>query len=218
MAEVIDIAEGACGVLALRRQDGHFEVIADGVFLMDTRNGESERLLVTSVADELGRTRDRGARILLGGLGVGFSLRAALDHPAFDEVVVVEREPAVVAWNVSGPLREVHGHALADERVRLVEADLVDWLQSTSERFDAICLDIDNGPGWLVSTRNATLYAETGLGLLADRLHAGGFLSVWGAGEHREFTARLRGWFRVVRTLTVPVRRGEPDVIWLAHH
>src|SRR3569833_2882341 len=114
---------------------------------MDTRNVESERLLVTGALTT-------GAAVLIGGLGVGFSLRAALDAGA-GSVVVVEREPAVIEWNRSGPLRTVHGDALADPRVTVVEADLVPWLASTSDRFDALCLDIDNGPEWTVTEGNA---------------------------------------------------------------
>ena len=92
---------GVCGELVLRRAGADFEIIANGVFLMDTRNGESERLMVAAAAD---RMRGRRARCSSAGLGVGFSLRAALDHPRVGEVVVVERERAVIDWN-RGPLR-----------------------------------------------------------------------------------------------------------------
>ncbi|MBA0128133.1 spermidine synthase [Haloechinothrix sp. YIM 98757] len=216
MAEVIDTADGVCGVIALRSADEHYEVIADGVFLMDTRDGESERLMITSVADEIGARQAGCARVLIGGLGVGYSLRAALDHPAVGEVVVVEREKAVVAWNTTGPLRQVHGDALADDRVRVVEADLLEWLGRTDERFDALCMDIDNGPSWTVSESNAELYTPDGVELMWSRLRAGGLLSVWGAQDDATFTARLRAQFAEVRTETVEVRRGEPDVVWVA--
>ena len=206
---------GRGGELVLRRDGSAFEVIANGVFLMDTRNGESERLLVTGAADRLAP----GATILIGGLGVGFSLRAALDHPNVGSVVVVEREAAVIEWNRSGPLRLVHGDALADPRVRVVEADLVAWLRSASfagERFDALCLDIDNGPEWTVTEGNAELYAESGVDGLARLLRPGGVLAVWSAGAASSFTDRLRARFADVRTVDVPVPRGEPDVLWFA--
>ncbi len=155
-------------------------------------------------------------RLLIGGLGVGFSLREALDHPATSEVVVVEREAAVIAWN-RGPLRDRHGDAVADPRVRVVEADLLDWLRTgDGGDFDAICLDIDNGPEWTVSPENAELYRPSGLDLVADRLSARGVLSVWSAGASTAFEDRLRARFARVRTLPVPVPRGEPDVVWLA--
>jgi spermidine synthase len=212
VAEVLDVVTGRGGELVLRRDGSAFEVIANGVFLMDTRNGESERLLVTGAADRLAP----GATILIGGLGVGFSLRAALDHPNVGSVVVVEREAAVIEWNRGGPLRSVHGDALADPRVRVVEADLVAWLGSTEERFDALCLDIDNGPEWTVTEGNAELYAESGVDGLARLLRPGGVLAVWSAGAAPSFTDRLRGRFADVRTVEVPVPRGEPDVLWFA--
>ncbi|MFD9960395.1 spermidine synthase [Amycolatopsis sp. NPDC058986] len=212
MAEVVDVVRGRGGELVLRRDGEAFEVIANGVFLMDTRNGESERLLVTGAADALAP----GARILIGGLGVGFSLRAALDHPNVAEAVVVEREPAVITWNRGGPLRTVHEDALADPRVTVVEADLVAWLRETGETFDALCLDIDNGPEWTVTDGNAALYGESGVDGLAERLRPGGVLAVWSAGAAPSFTERLRSRFADVRVAVVPVPRGEPDVVWFA--
>jgi spermidine synthase len=212
MAEVLDEVDGACGRLVLRRIGGDFEVIANGVFLMDTRNGESERLLVSVAADLV----PRKARMLIGGLGVGYSLRAALDHPGVGEIVVVEREKSVIEWNRTGPLREVHGDALDDDRVTVVEADLVDWIGRTEERFDAVCLDIDNGPKWTVTEGNAALYAKAGLDTLAERLRPGGVLAVWSAEASAAFTRRLRSRFNDVKVLEVPVPRGEPDVVWLA--
>ncbi|AXB46942.1 spermidine synthase [Amycolatopsis albispora] len=212
MTEVLAEVDGVCGQLVLRRAGADFEVIANGVFLMDTRNGESERLLVSVAADLVpGR-----ARMLIGGLGVGYSLRAALDHDGVGEVFVVEREPAVIDWNRTGPLREVHRDALADPRVTVVEADLVRWLRETRETFDALCLDIDNGPKWTVTAGNASLYGEAGLDSLAARLRPGGVLAVWSAEASDEFTERLRARFNEVRVLEVPVPRGEPDVVWIA--
>ncbi|RZS36906.1 spermine/spermidine synthase [Herbihabitans rhizosphaerae] len=192
----------------LRRAGEHFEVIANGTFLMDTRNGESERVLVRAAADRM----PQGGRMLVGGLGVGFSLRAAIDHPRVGDIVVVERESAVIEWN-RGPLREVHDDALADPTVHCVQTDLVSWLADTDQRFDALCLDIDNGPQWTVTDGNAQLYDP---GLLADRLTPDGVLAVWSAADDRAFADALATAFAEVETLTVPVPRGEPDVIFLA--
>jgi predicted membrane-bound spermidine synthase len=186
MTELLDEVDGVCGRLVLRRVDEDFEVIANGVFLMDTRNGESERLLVSVAADLV----PGKARMLIGGLGVGYSLRAALDHPGVGDIVIVEREPAVIAWNRTGPLRDVHG--------------------------DALCLDIDNGPRWTVTEGNAALYGDSGLDVLAGRLRPGGVLAVWSAEASAAFTRRLRARFNEVQVLDVPVPRGEPDVVWLA--
>ncbi|WP_406640741.1 spermidine synthase [Amycolatopsis sp. WGS_07] len=212
MAEVLETVSGHGGELVLRRDGTEFEVIENGMFLMDTRNGESERLLVTGAADRLAP----GARMLIGGLGVGFSLRAALDHGAVGSVVVVEREPAVISWNRTGPLRAVHGGALEDPRVTVVEADLLDWLRTTGETFDALCLDIDNGPEWTVTEGNASLYEASGLDGLSRLLRPGGVLAVWSAGAAPGFTARLRERFAEVDVVEVPVPRGEPDVVWFA--
>ncbi|MBB5854951.1 spermidine synthase [Amycolatopsis umgeniensis] len=212
MTDVLDTVAGRSGELVLRRTGEDFEVIANGVFLMDTRNGESERLLVSVAADLV----PGKARMLIGGLGVGYSLRAALDHPGVGEIVVVEREPAVIAWNRDGPLRDVHDDALSDERVTVVEADLVKWLRRTEERFDALCLDIDNGPEWTVTDGNAKLYRNDGLDMLAARLRPGGVLAVWSAESVPSFVRRLRARFGEVRELKIPVPQGEPDVLWFA--
>jgi spermidine synthase len=210
-SEVLDRLTGVCGELVLRRAGADFEIIANGVFLMDTRGGASERLMVDAVADRM----PAGGRLLVGGLGVGFSLRTALDHPRVGEVVVVERERAVIDWN-RGPLRSWHGDALADPRVRCVEADLLSWLPSSGELFDGICLDIDNGPDWTVTDGNAALYDNSGLGMVARTLSPGGVLAVWSAGASPAFAARLAARFGAVETLSVPVSRGEPDVVFLA--
>jgi len=209
--EVLDRRTGVCGELVLRRVGADFEIIANGVFLMDTRNGESERLMVDAVAERM----PAGGRLLVGGLGVGFSLRAALDHPRVGEVVVVERERAVIEWN-RGPLRERHGDALADPRARCVTADLLSWLPSSGESFDGMCLDIDNGPEWTVTDGNAALYDSSGLAMVARALVPGGVLAVWSASASPAFTARLTTLFGAVETLSVPVPRGEPDRVFLA--
>ncbi|WP_091452392.1 spermidine synthase family protein [Actinokineospora iranica] len=206
--KIIDRADGACGDLVLRRAADHYEIIADGMFLMDTRAGQSERLLVRAAA-----SRMPGGRVLIGGLGVGFSLREALSLPRVSEVVVVEREPAVIRWN-HGPLG--NADALTDPRTHCVEADLVAWLAATDTRFDALCLDIDNGPDWTLSPDNASLYSADGLALLARRRTPGGVLSIWSANASASFLSRLRSTFQHVEVLEVPVPRGEPDVVYLA--
>lgn len=211
MAHTIDRRTGLAGELALRRDGSHFEIIANGTFLMDTRNGTSERLLVSAAASRM----PPGSPLLLGGLGVGFSLRAALDDPRVGPVVVVEREPAVIEWN-RGPLSAVHGAALSDPRVRCVPADFLAWLSETQDPFGAICLDIDNGPDWTVTPGNAALYTETGLATLGARLVPGGVLAIWSASASDPFAARLRACFVDVEVLPVPVPRGEPDVVYVA--
>lgn len=207
--QVLARVAGVCGELVLRRVDEHHEIIANGVFLMDTRNGESERLMITAAADRM----PPGGRLLVGGLGVGFSLRAALAHPRVGEIVVVEREPAVIEWNV-----EYFGNAavLADPRVRVVRADLLAWLPSAGP-FAALCLDIDNGPEWTVDDGNAALYGPAGLDMLSSALVPDGVLAVWSAGAAPAFVSALTARLGPVETVEIPVSRGEPDLVFLAH-
>lgn len=194
------------GELVLRRDGEHHEIVSNGVFLMDTRNGESERVLVRAAV------RGPGARVLIGGLGVGFSLAEALTlAPA--AVTVVEIEPAVLRWN-----REHLGRAgaLDDPRVTVVLADLTDFLATGTGVHDAICLDVDNGPEWTVTVDNASLYGEAGLSAVDRHLAPGGTLAVWSANRAPAFEARLRSRYRTVQTREIPVPRGDPDVVYLA--
>jgi spermidine synthase len=205
-------AEGrAGGDLVLRRVGTAFEIISNGVFLMDTRNGESERLLIQSALEHL--TGD--VRMLIGGLGVGFSLAEAIRRRE-TAVTVVELEPAVIGWHATH-LRPFSEGALEDPRVTVECADLASFLRGAARAYDAICLDIDNGPEWTVSEDNAELYGDAGLDLLASRLNPGGVLAVWSANEARSFEQRLRKRFIGVEVRTVPVSRGEPDVLYVAH-
>lgn len=207
----IERVRGVHGELVLRRRDGHHEIVANGVFLMDTRDGRSERLLVTAA---VARMPPRG-RLLLGGLGVGFSLAAALGESRVREVHVVEVEPAVVRWN-RGPLAAGHGDALADPRVRLHVADVAAVLATAADgAFDAVCLDVDNGPDWVVVPDNARLYAPPGIDATLRVLGPGGVLGVWSAHPSAELTARLRERLTGVAVLEVPVVRGAPDVVML---
>lgn len=196
--EVIERHATDHGELVLRRAGGHYEIIANGVFLMDTRDGRSERLLVRAALD---RCR-RPCNLLIGGLGVGFSLAEALATPDC-RVTVVEREPAVIAWQ-STHLARYSAGALADPRVRVVCGDLVEWSFTTpTPAFDAICLDIDNGPDWTVSEGNAALYGDEGLRRLRRQLIPGGVLAVWSANVSPAFEARLGEHFTDVEVATV---------------
>jgi spermidine synthase len=207
---VVDRRRTPRGELVLRRAGRHFEVIANGSFLMDTRDGRSERALVREALAGV-----RQPRLLLGGLGVGFSLDQALATDGLREVVVVELEQAVVEW-AGTHLRGLAGRGLDDRRVRLVVADLADQLATLAGPFDAICLDIDNGPGWLVHEANAAVYGDVGLRALRALLAPAGRLAVWAASPDRGFEQRLRTWFDQVQVLTIPVARGPDDVIYLA--
>ncbi|MFD0690028.1 spermine/spermidine synthase domain-containing protein [Actinomadura fibrosa] len=213
---VVERARGVGGELVLRRAGADYEIISNGVFLMDTRNGESERLLIRAALEAALEGAASPVRLLIGGLGVGFSLAEALRSPEVAHVTVVEREPAVVGWHGS-VLRPWSEGGLDDPRVAVECADLLDHIAAAEAgAFDALCLDIDNGPDWTVTPGNARLYGPSGLDALARLLAAGGVLAVWSAGAAPAFEALLRGRFADVRALAVPVPRGEPDVVYLA--
>jgi spermidine synthase len=212
-ATVVERVVGCCGELVLQRRDGHYQIVANGVFLMDTRASGSERLQATAAADRM----PPPGRMLIGGLGVGFSLAAALAQPGVSVVHVLEREPAVLRWNL-GPLARVNGDALRDPRVRTHETDVVHWLAHAPEcSLDAICLDVDNGPEWLLSPGNAWLYTDDGLRTAARVLSPDGVLTIWSAAPTPAFVARMNRYFTEVEVTEVPVARGEPDVIVLGH-
>ncbi|MFF8570401.1 spermidine synthase [Streptomyces sp. NPDC015408] len=215
--EVLDRREGPYGEVILRRHGALLQIIANGCFLMDTSDGRSERRLVDAAADALAGSGGRTApHLLIGGLGVGFSLAHAAADPRWGRIAVVEREPAVIDWHRSGPLSALSARALADPRTKIVEADLVTYVNETSDTYDALCLDIDNGPGWTVTEGNDGLYGPSGLAGCARLLRPGGVLAVWSAQPSPEFEETLRNaGFQQVRTEEIPVARGVPDVVHL---
>ena len=208
---IVERAKGRLGELALRAVGDHYEIISNGVFLMDTRNGCSERLLVQLAL----RDRRPRSRLLIGELGVGFSLAEALRSDLVERATVVEIEPQIVEWNRTW-LARWSGGALADPRVEIVNDDLIAWLERGGELYDAICLDIDNGPAWTVADANQALYSNEGLALLQRRLAPGGTLTVWSAAAAQGFEEKLRLAFDKVEAVTIPVPRGEPDVVYVA--
>jgi spermidine synthase len=199
------------GDLQLQRRGADYEIISNGVFLMATYNGDSERLLVSEALNAAAFPR----RVLIGGLGVGFSLRAALGDPRPEQVTVVEIEAPLISWNRTH-LAPFSDHGLANSRTRVVNADLVRWICETGEQFDAICLDIDNGPDWTVTDLNGGLYTEGGLQAIRRLLAPGGAVTYWSASRSTDFAARLEQVFGPVTEIPVPVERGEPDFVYLA--
>jgi spermidine synthase len=223
--QVVERRTGAAGEIVLRRRARGgagrevYEIIANGCFLMDTSDGRSERLLVDAALAAVDPAVERPA-VLIGGLGVGFSLARAAGA-RWGRIEVVEREAAVVDWHRTGPLAAYSAGALDDPRVRVVERDLVAYLTDDIDgggRFHALCLDIDNGPDWTVTDGNGGLYGPRGLAACRERLAPGGVLAVWSAQPSAAFEGALRdaGYTRV-RTVEVPVARGVPDVVHLAH-
>ncbi|WP_328309690.1 spermidine synthase [Streptomyces sp. NBC_00442] len=211
----LDRRQGPHGEVVLRRRGAHFEIIANGCFLMDTSDGRSERLLVDAAYATLLPTVS-DPHVLIGGLGVGFSLAHAARDPRWGQIAVVEREDAIVDWHRTGPLRTISDPALSDARTRIIHADLVDYVRITQDRFDALCLDIDNGPDWTVTEGNDSLYSPAGLAHCARLLNPGGVLAVWSAQPSTAFEQALRNaGFTGVRTEEIRVARGVPDVVHL---
>ena len=190
------------GELVLRQAGSHFEVISNGVFLMDSRETGSERALAEQA---LAGVRP-GARVLVGGFGLGYTLRAVLDHAHTASAVVAEIEPALVRWGRS-TLAHVSDGALNDSRVCVEEGDVRDVLAAADAEFDAILLDVDNGPSWTVHDANAQIYAATGLEQARRALALGGVLAVWAAQAEPDFARSLGEHFGDVREVRVPVER-----------
>lgn len=217
---VLDRREGPHGEVVLRRRGegpgAVHEIIANGTFLMDTSDGHSERLLVDAAFDAM-ETGNVAPSVLIGGLGVGFSFVHAAAREEARHIVVVEREEAIIDWHRAGPLAAISGPALADPRCVILHTDLVEHLATTTDRFDALCLDIDNGPDWTVTEGNGELYAPAGLADCLRVLKPGGVLAVWSAQPSSDFEKALRNaGFSGVRTEEIRLARGVPDVVHLA--
>jgi spermidine synthase len=174
--------DGVAGEVALRQRiggDGQpvFELIVNGRFLMDTAESSTESMLSQVVLDRHPNPR----QVLMGGLGLGVSLRALLADRRVEHVVVVEIEQLVVGWLRSGLIPAARP-AVADPRVEIVVADVTHVLQEAAGgRYDAVLLDVDNGPGFLVRPENAALYEPPALAHAARVVRPGGLLAVWSA-------------------------------------
>ena len=193
-------------------------MLADGEILMSSRMHGSEESLATFACQRT-RTLEQPC-VLIGGLGMGFTLRATLDLlPPDATVVVVELIPAVVEWN-RGPLAPLAGYTLNDKRVQVETGDVAVTLRSRPNRFDAVLLDVDNGPAALTSSMNAGLYNDRGIAAARVALKMDGVLAVWSAQEDRKFEQRLRrGKFDVqVQHVRGRLKKGGPrHVVFLSY-
>jgi spermidine synthase len=203
----------------LMRRGGEYVILANGKSLMSSRMHGSEEALAT-LACRRARTLAEPC-VLVGGLGMGFTLRATLDLlPPDATVIVAELLPAVVDWN-RGPLGTLADHPLTDRRVRIDVGDVAATLRESSGRFDAVVLDVDNGPDAFTASTNAGLYSDRGLASVRAALKAGGVLAVWSAWEDRKFEQRLRhGAFTVeVERVRARLKKGGPrHTIFLGHN
>ena len=200
--EVIARAMTANGEMQLqRRRDEVYEIIYNGVFLMASYNEPSARALARLALALLPAQR-RDLQVLVGGLGMGFTLAEALADPRVGQVDVVEIEPLIIQWNREH-LGRLAGYPLEDPRTLLVPADLAAFLAETTTAYDALLLDVDNGPGWLALEANAQLYNRAGLARLQARLKAGGVLAIWSADTEPAFIEQLARIFATVSIETV---------------
>jgi spermidine synthase len=197
-------------VLKLVRRSDEYIILANGKSLMSSRMHGSEEALATFACREA-RTLERPS-VLIGGLGMGFTLRAALDLlPPDATVVVAEIVPAVVEWN-RGPLGPLAGHPLNDTRVQVEIDDVAITLGAGRGQFDAVLMDVDNGPTAFSGSNNVGLYDHSGIAAAFAALKMGGVLAVWSAREDKRFEQRLRhGRFAVeVEQVRGGLKKGGP--------
>ena len=203
--------------MKLIRRGDEYLILVNGAILMSNRMHGSEEALATFAFQRM-RTLERPS-VLIGGLGMGFTLRATLDLlPSDAAVVVAELVPAVVEWN-RGPLGPLAKHPLKDKRVRVETGDVAVTLSSRLGQFDAVLLDVDNGPAALTDSNNAGLYDSRGISAAHASLKKTGVLAIWAAKEDRQFKQRLRdGGFdvQVQRPRGRLIKGGPRHTIFLA--
>jgi spermidine synthase len=202
--------------LRLKQRGREFSIMLGSNELMNSRLSGSEEALATLSWDKI-KNRPKPA-ILIGGLGMGFTLRAALSIvPPDASVTVAELVPAVVKW-ARGPMAEVFDGCLDDLRTTIHQGDVGELIRGSKGRFDAILLDVDNGPDGLTRESKDSLYNRRGLRASYDALHPGGVLAVWSSGPDDGFTRRLKesGFSTEVVNTRANGKRGAKHVIWLA--
>lgn len=214
---LIDSAEipGGGTLKLIRRGDDWFITLGANALMGSRLSGSEEALAELSLA----RLRTPAPRILIGGLGMGFTLRAALERlgPAA-RVTVAELVGAVVEW-ARGPMAALHGTSLDDPRVEIRVADVLDLIASAPAGYDAILLDVDNGPDAISQPGNDRLYRDTGLQLARRALRPGGVLSIWSSAPDPAFTRRLQRSGARVEEEVVRAHKGRSGArhtIWLA--
>jgi spermidine synthase len=203
--------------LRLMKRGNEFSIMLGQNELMNSRLSGSEEALARLACNRIVKTP--AARMLIGGLGMGFSLRAALSQLERDaEIVVAELIPSVLAW-AKGPMAGIFGDCLADPRVSVRIADVRDVIGASVARFDAIVLDVDNGPEGLVREANEALYSAKGLQAARRALQPSGVLAVWSSGHNPAFSHRLRESGFDVEEIRIRANAsggGARHVIWLA--
>jgi spermidine synthase len=208
---------GADVELRLMQRGADFSMMLGQNELMSSRLSGSEEALATLACRRIEAVKS--PHLLIGGLGMGFTLRAALAVLGSDaRIMVAELVPAVIAW-ARGPMADIFGDSLDDPRASIREADVVDVIASHGSAFDAILLDVDNGPEGLIRKANDALYDLKGLKAIRRALRPGGVLAVWSSGPNPLFSKRLRSAGFDVNEVAVRAttkRSGARHVIWFA--
>ncbi|MBH2000061.1 MAG: spermidine synthase [Sphingomonadaceae bacterium] len=203
--------------LKLYRRGGDFMIVLDRNELMSSRMSGSEKALAVMTIERLAGTKS--PHLLIGGYGMGFTLRAALaglDGSA--RITLAELVPEIIEW-ARGPMVELAAGCLDDPRVTLLMDDVVDVIAAGRASYDAILLDVDNGPDGLTAAANDRLYSAQGLAVAKAALRPGGILAIWSAGSDDAFTRRLRNAGFLVDEVVVKARdngKGPRHVIWFA--
>ncbi len=179
----------------------HFEVVLNGTFLFSTYNCASERALARLALASVSGLRSN-LKALVGGLGAGYTLQALLERKDVESVLVVEKEPIVVQW-AREYFSGYNGNALNDRRTSILIADFVQFLRTAKGTFDAVCVDLDNGPGWLVWEENSALYGDEGLTHLKRIMAREAGLTFWSSSRNEPFEKRLRDVFSSVSVHSV---------------
>ncbi len=209
--EVVERVTTSTGEWQLQRRGDHFEIICNGVFLMASYNRASDRALATLA---LGRVAGNGLRVLEGGLGVGFTAQAILEDRRVDRLEIVEIEPHIVAWH-RAYFAGLSGSPLVDPRTLLVQADLA-HVPLDAGAYDAILLDTDNGPGWLIRDANARLYSADMARRFLDALRPCGVVAYWSAGRAVSLKRMLMtlGWAEEVEVAD-EIAPERPGTAWI---
>jgi spermidine synthase len=216
--EALDHDQTPLGRLELRRftagDEIGYEILIDGSFLMASHGSHSERHMAHCAFDRL-RGPERPLTALVGGLGAGHTLRATLDLPHVERVVVAEIGAKVVEWN-RRYFGEFNRQAVDDPRTEIVIDDVADVVRRSPSAFDLVLLDVDNGPGWLAADGNAGLYDRAGLEACRRCLKPGGVLAVWSPQANPEFEQSLSsvfGAWEAVDTSAIGRAEGEPGSV-----
>ncbi len=216
LLETASVPDGE-GELRLYKHDEEYTIKIDYIELMSSRVHGSEDALAELTIERLQTKKPK--RVLIGGLGMGFTLAKAVEVMGPNDIIeIAELSPAVVEWNKKY-LGELSGNPLNDKRVKLIVGDVMNVMKSNQRSYDAVMLDVDNGPEGLTKDDNNRLYSRNGLKAAFQSLNFNGILSVWSSGDSEEFTERLKKSNFEVDKWKVRERangKGAKHMIWFA--